>query len=223
MRHPALFFSAIAVLRSRPVGAPLRGSFVVSHFYFKSWAGLCVFLVAIQVRVPTLRARMAVVIRTEYPASLNAKTHLIVCEAVAKFSVQTDVAELCKYVITKLRPLFRKAILDETLRQHMALSEMGDLLWPSDDIYNMGPGFRHFVRYERQCAQLLSHGSIARLRLRHLGSADVGGRGHTVRSACVGTRGLDATTGWWLRPLRTRLSSCAMTDTNKGRREAIGG
>jgi hypothetical protein len=63
-----------------------------------------------------------------YPTSLNAKTHLIICEAVKKFPLQTSVAELCKYVITKATPLFRKVILESALRQDRALSEVSDLI-----------------------------------------------------------------------------------------------
>ena len=63
-----------------------------------------------------------------YPASLKAETHLIVCRAAKKFPVQTQVAELCKYIIDQLRPHFRKAILEEKLSQENAGSAMDDLV-----------------------------------------------------------------------------------------------
>jgi hypothetical protein len=63
-----------------------------------------------------------------YPASLTAQTHLIICKAVKQFPIQTKVAELCKYVITALRPRFRRAISENLLSQDMALHAMRELL-----------------------------------------------------------------------------------------------
>jgi hypothetical protein len=63
-----------------------------------------------------------------YPASLAPDTLLVICKAAKKFPVQTLIAELCKYVITMLKPHYRRAILEKTLRQDMALSEMDGLL-----------------------------------------------------------------------------------------------
>jgi hypothetical protein len=63
-----------------------------------------------------------------YPASLNAETHLIVCRAVKKFPTQPQVAALCKYIIDKLRPYFRKAILEEKLGRESAQSAMDALV-----------------------------------------------------------------------------------------------
>jgi hypothetical protein len=63
-----------------------------------------------------------------YPASLVSDTLLVIGKAAKKFPVQTLIAEMCKYVITMLKPHYRRAILEKTLRQDVALSEMDGLL-----------------------------------------------------------------------------------------------
>lgn len=63
-----------------------------------------------------------------YPHSLVSHTDLIICKAVAKFPSQTQVVDLCKYIITELRPHFRRAISENLLRQDVALDTMRKLL-----------------------------------------------------------------------------------------------
>jgi lambda repressor-like predicted transcriptional regulator len=63
-----------------------------------------------------------------YPSSLTAKTDFIICKAVKKFPDQTQVVELCKYVITELRPHFSEALRNKVLRQDEALIRMQELI-----------------------------------------------------------------------------------------------
>jgi hypothetical protein len=63
-----------------------------------------------------------------YPATLGAETHLIVCKAAKRFPVRSGIADLCKYVLSKLRSHLRKAIVEESLPKGIALSAMDDLI-----------------------------------------------------------------------------------------------
>ena len=76
-----------------------------------------------------------------YPATLVARTSVILVQAVRKFPVQTQTLELCKYVISKLTPDFREALQNQVFRQHEAISRMQDLL-RSLLVQNCGDGRR---------------------------------------------------------------------------------
>jgi hypothetical protein len=103
-----------------------------------------------------------------YPASLAPDTILIVCKAAQRFPVQTLVTELCKYVITKLNPHFRRAILEKTLRQNLALSEMEGLvhyiLVPNCDSDSRSYELKNEVKRSKEWLKLVK--TIAGLRSR---------------------------------------------------------
>lgn len=60
-----------------------------------------------------------------YPNDLIPQTQVILTEAVREFSDQTRTLELCKHVISRLTPLFRKAVKSGTLQAKAALSNSG--------------------------------------------------------------------------------------------------
>jgi hypothetical protein len=64
-----------------------------------------------------------------YPAALIPQTDLIMCKAVEKFPVQTQIPELCKYVITELRPHFADALRNKVLRHDEAADRMQELIY----------------------------------------------------------------------------------------------
>lgn len=63
-----------------------------------------------------------------YPNELRARTTVVIGEGIRKFPVQTEVFELCKYVIAELTPHFHTVVKSGKVREDMALSHMGDLL-----------------------------------------------------------------------------------------------
>ena len=64
----------------------------------------------------------------DYPPSLKANTHLIISVAIAEFPSRTQLAEVCKRVISELRPHFRKAIREGLVEKNSALSQIGELI-----------------------------------------------------------------------------------------------
>jgi ribosome-binding protein aMBF1 (putative translation factor) len=63
-----------------------------------------------------------------YPNDLKPQTHLIIAEAVKKFSDQTCALELCKCVISDLTPHLLAAVQDKTLRPDLVVTNMDELL-----------------------------------------------------------------------------------------------
>ncbi len=64
-----------------------------------------------------------------YPAALIPQTNLVICKAVEKFPAQTQILELCKYVITELRPSFAEALRNQVLRPDEASRRMQELIF----------------------------------------------------------------------------------------------
>lgn len=60
-----------------------------------------------------------------YPDVLRVPTHVIMAEAVRRFSQQTHTLELCKWVISELTPVIRKAVGGLTMRPESVFSESG--------------------------------------------------------------------------------------------------
>jgi hypothetical protein len=64
----------------------------------------------------------------DYPRTLVARSFVIIGEAARKFPVQTQTAELCKYVIAELTAPFRETLQNKGLHADQATSRMHDLL-----------------------------------------------------------------------------------------------
>ncbi len=64
----------------------------------------------------------------DYPRTLVARSFVIIGEAARKFPVQTQTAELCRYVVAELTPHFRETLQNKGLRPDQAPSRMHGLL-----------------------------------------------------------------------------------------------
>lgn len=72
---------------------------------------------------------------TYYPNHFQPRTSVVIGEAVKKFSVQIQILDLLKCVISGLTPDFSAAVREKTLRPDLALSAMADLMH-SLSVYN---------------------------------------------------------------------------------------